>query len=372
MTVVKGQVKEEHATPNYTIFYASVYWLVLAMIVICAILNAVDGLMMLRTSARASLIQASKNLFHLLMAHLRHINHEARCKVLQLAQLISVTLLLAIYGASFSNENIIIHSPKVYDTYKSLYEHPPNVILVVPEDIEIIYRVAGTFSENRALYLNKLRPKIISFDHLDKVSSEGAKKMAFIIENGEKGCHALRVELKYRQLDDDVLIMKKRAPRIANTHLQRLTSNSLTQTPAGKRVIKTFQTISQAGLMDGVDMNLFKSLTLQVLSWHPAASGVKHMAFSKCDQVRESGFMIVTFKLFRRVLLVFAWLLIPPFIILAVEVLNHYCKLRSARRKKHTPRLGRKVAHSRCTSAMTIRAISKVTQSNSPRGSLRM
>ena len=308
------------------------------------------------------------------MAHLGVINHESRSKVLQLAQLISVTLLLAIYGASFSNENIIIHSPKVYDTYKSLYEDPPNVILLSSKDIEIIDREASTSTNNAAYYLKKLRSKIISSEDLDKFSSEN--EMAFITRNGDKGCHSLKVELKYNNLDDNVLIIKKRDPGVQNTHLQRVTSNSLTQTPAGKRVIKTFQKISQTGLEAGVDMNLFKSLTLQVFTWHPAASGFKRMAFNKCDQVRESGFMVVTFKLFRRVLLVFAWLLIPPFIILAVEVLNYYCTSRSVKRKNRTPirilRLRRKVAHSRCTSSMIFRPISKVAQSNSPRGSLRM
>ena len=122
---------EEHRRqePDLAIFSPDFYWLMLTFLATWCVATLLG-----RCRSRVSLFGLSRkvcsSIFTCTTAHVGVMNDESPSRLLQLALVASVSLVLAIWGASFSNQNVRVDSPNVYTSYKSLADDPPDHVLI--------------------------------------------------------------------------------------------------------------------------------------------------------------------------------------------------------------------------------------------------
>ena len=179
--VINGN-KIKRGNANYFIFSLDCYEILLFFITIWAIINIVHSLMLshgrTKISFRAICLKLLRNAFDLITSHFGNVNCHSFHRTLQLSVFICITLLVAVYTSSFSNESIFINSVKAYDTYKSLYNDPPEMIMTNFQDIHLIDE--GKLNRpGQVPYLQKMR----------SIYSTGTQ-----MDNKEKNVAAVRSE----------------------------------------------------------------------------------------------------------------------------------------------------------------------------------
>ena len=204
VSVLEEEEKQVFVRPDLLIYSTSLYWVILAVIIFWSVLN-IQATFMETPIRRLNLVGLVKriltNAFELTTGHIGVVNTESPSKVLQLALLLSVTLILFIYGACFSNENIQEKPPKIYHSYQSLAEDPPDIIVTSEYIMELVEGMDDTVKTIER-YLKQVSDKFYPFStlELENVYKNEMKhlKIAGLSLSDQPKVHGLHSILKLR------------------------------------------------------------------------------------------------------------------------------------------------------------------------------
>ena len=318
---------QQLVAPDFFIYRANVYWVIWSFITTWSFLNVLAILVKRRKSplsATSFLWRLVKNMFMLTFAHLRVINSQSRNKTLQLAVLLSVTLMLAIWGSCFSNENIRITPPKIYDTHKSLTDDPPDVIVVFDLLLHRIDR-GGFRPSSTENYLRKpsARKRMIDFRELEpkRVAWNKDTTVVGITAHVRSSIPVLRYLMSPLGKNKDTSLVTRKEPNAEKQFMQPLISTSALTKPGGQNVKRVFKVLSEnfGARWEGV-WDHFKALTLNVPMRNPFRSDLRQFAFSRqssnTDIKSAKG---VTLDSLERFFIVLCLLVVVALVVLVAE-----------------------------------------------------
>ena len=258
ISVFEEEEKHKFVRPDLLIYSTSVYWIILAFIILWSVLN-IQATLMETPIRRLTLIGLTKrlltNAFDLTTGHIGVVNTESPSKVLQLALLLSVTLILSIYGACFSNENIQVKSPKIYNSYQSLAEDPPDIIVTSQYIMDLVEGMDDTVKTTER-YLKQVSDNFYSFSRLEleKIYENEMKhlKIAGLSLLDQPKVHGLHFIIKLRAKSLRPKLVLRQDADASRTLKQLIVSKSLLRKPGGKKIVKTLRKIQETGLVKGL------------------------------------------------------------------------------------------------------------------------
>ena len=166
-------IKAHQLTPNYFVLPGNIYLFFLLSILILSLVS----LWATQLNSRSSLSfwaytkEMFTHLSNIFLAHTRAMGNRSPRRTIRLVLLISVTLILALYNACFSMDNLRIVFPKYYKTYESILKEPPKNIRLLPP---------------LPTHFNRSRSKKTAENEIVKLhASVGAKKLLEIGKRGE-------------------------------------------------------------------------------------------------------------------------------------------------------------------------------------------
>ena len=324
----KGNI--EQVRPNYSIFSSDVYAVWIALIFILAISSIFRDTMSKRTSPSFKLRRGTTILFDLVTAHLKNMNYKPRNKVLHLTLLLSVTLLIAVYCARFSNQSMSLKVFKAYSSYKSLRDDPPDVIVAQRNDIKLIDK-GGLNRPGHENYLAQIRHKIETAAEAGK-DLTSKRSIVYLSSYGSRGCGLFEAWLKLNKVDGSH-IMVNRDPDAVRTYIQLPFSNTVKKTSVGQEILKTIRQSNEMDLLSGYQ-KYYSSLTLGITNSNPLKKQLQEMAFSECRSEKLNSILGGgKLKLFKEVLYFFLKLLYFPCLVLVIEAILHSVKKHLAKKK---------------------------------------
>ena len=321
LTALEEQTFREYA-PNYCVYSKEVYLMTLIFFVNWCVMNVLATFINQRRKfttidwAREVL----KGIFTLITAYMKNIRNESSSRILQLSLLISVTVGVTVYNARFSNENIRIHSPKVYTTYKSLKDDPPEAVVVHQHDLDSIDQAIFRPSSPE-MYLKQLRPKIIALREFMKLKREREMKIVVLSSTSEIDMKGFKFGMMQRGLKK-VSIIKKQDPNAVRTLWHATVSKSTLSKPGGQMVMWTFKAVQEYGLIYGI-LRYSESLVLHIPMKNPMATTYRELAFGEPTAGEAEVGMVknVGMDSFKRILSFFSWVYLSACLSLTGEII---------------------------------------------------
>lgn len=320
-TLVHQNTTHRLMEPDFLIYSADVYRLLILFLITWTAFNVLASLLT-RSKGKLSASQvASKalgSIFRCVTAHIGVMNDESPSRMLQLALLFGVALLIAIWGSCFSNQNVHISRPKVYETYKSLRDDPPDLIGAYPSDITRINQ--GAFQPSSAeRYLAQVKSRLVTFPVLRKKFSPGMRVAAV----AKSGCSSLKLAARTAKLKEDQYFVYRKSDRDASeTFVQPIICKSALEQSGGEKVVKLLTATMEHGLERGLEQYT-ASLIFRVPKKAVAAPSLRdHILEDKCFSVDKAEFddaKDVSMASLGSVFCLLAWLIISGCAVLLAE-----------------------------------------------------
>ena len=333
-THVKNPKNINHENPNYLIFPLNIYCVMISFIIICTIVNVLHTVILCRHRSELSLgaifHQAVRNFFDLVTCFFGDVNCHSFYKTLRVSVLLSITFMMALYDSCFSNKSILIHSVNSYDSYKSLYNDPPDQIMANYEDTDLIKR--GKLGRpGKVDYLRKMTNIIMTYKDNKNEDNPNAKKVVVIQGLGDRTCALFRGWLKLHRRVENAFVIRKTDPDAMEVQFQLVFSKSLTESSSGKKLLKTMNILSEMGISFDSSSGVWRKFASEV-TYLPLnglmTKYLRQIAFPKCDKLEitdESSFRDVSFNLFDPVIPFFSFLVVFFSVTWLMELLLYFC-----------------------------------------------
>ena len=325
--------------PNYLVYSTDVYFTCLLFFLIWSVSNAFVSSLFHSNRRFGSVVL--KSFFLVTTAHMKSINTRSPNKLLQLSLLISVTVGISVNNARFSNENIRIHSPKVYTSYKSLFEDPPDAIFARKHELDSIDQLKFQ-SSSPEMYLKKLRPKMIDMSEFFKRPRGKGVKIVVLSSTSNVDVKFLRWEIIQRGIKK-ISVIRKRDPNAEKTFWHAAISASIFDRPGSKKILWTFKVVQEGDLIHGI-IRRGKSLILH--SKNLSGPSFRKVLF---DRHKPPNFEVnrvkdVSIDSFKAILPFFSWLYLSACLTIVVEIALLTQILVPVYRKNRVQSLGRPLA----------------------------
>lgn len=261
LSILTGSRKEttiHDSSDDISIYQADVYKVLFAFIAILSVLNALAVLVTRgpRLSFYGFIKSFVNSLFTFTTDHIRTKNSRSPIRTLQLTLLLSVTLTLLMYSASNCKNRAKFPSMKVYDSYKSLTDDPPDAIVI---DKEIKVNARGRYRKSSAkFFLAQVEDKLIGWkaifketyfmaSHISRMNNVVALTMS-----QEKRFELARGLLENSLEIEKIFIVEKQDLHPLIKMRQFIFSNSLMKKKGGKKLIKRAKMAMEHGLIMAV------------------------------------------------------------------------------------------------------------------------
>ena len=331
LTRVRSSQKIKQESPNYAIFSLDIYCVLFSFIITWIILNIVIGFMLCHQrppfSFRLLCHEAIRSFIDLTSSHFGNVYYHSLHHSLHLSLFLSITLLVTLYNSCFSNESIIIPSIKAYDSYKSLHDDPPTMILMIYEDIDLIDR--GRLSRpGQVDYLKRLRPIMMTGTEATKRNGSRATALGSL---GDRSCAIFKTWLKIDSAELNALVIKKVDPNAVKVQMQPTFSNSLTKSSSGNNVLKAMRILLEMGftydIRDTGYLHKFASKVVQLPLSDIMTANLREIAFSKCGPFKSvpNSQRNVSFDLIKILITVSCYLIVASFVFLIMEFIDFFC-----------------------------------------------
>ena len=190
------QIKAHQLTPNYFVLPGNIYLFVLLSIVLFAFVSLLASRSKTQDSSlsvRTCVKEMSIYLSDLSLAHIGAIANDLPHWTIHLVLLLSVTLILALYNACFSMDNLHIEFPKYYKVYDDVLQEPPDNILILPSLLEHLEKTYSKRTvENKLVEFASNDSKKI---RLPEIAIKG-ENLVVIIDSQQTYCEVAKGILK--------------------------------------------------------------------------------------------------------------------------------------------------------------------------------
>ena len=243
-------VKAHQLTPNYFVLPGNIYLFVLLSIVLFAFVSLLASRSKTQDSSlsvRTCVKEMSIYLSDLSLAHIGAIANDLPHWTIHLVLLLSVTLILALYNACFSMDNLHIVFPEYYKTYESILQKPPDNFIIYQSVREQLRRTRSNTTVRRELI--KLSEEI-NMNEEEEIEKRG-QNIVLVTGDPRSDCHFLKSMWKSSS-DKGWHVTESVDPDASEFTSQFRIRSSILNKTQGPRVLKRVRRYVEMGMKKAI------------------------------------------------------------------------------------------------------------------------